>query len=119
MGATAAARRRMRVDKVIDLRRKKREAIISDARGSSSNLKKETYFVRSTEISSSEIKEQRRIRNRESAIRYRERRQQELETLEEKVAALEKETRYLRERLSQYESPAFINSSNHTASIAF
>ncbi len=109
----------MRVDKVIDLRRRKREAIISAARSGGSELKRAAYSVRSTELSSTEIKEQRRIRNRESAIRYRERRQNELEALEQKVAALEKETRYLRERLSQYEPPAFMNSSNHTASIAF
>lgn len=55
-------------------------------------------------LDSQEIKRERRIRNRESAIRYRQRRQSELDECALKIATLQRENELLRERLGKYES---------------
>jgi hypothetical protein len=60
-------------------------------------------------LASQDIKRERRIRNRESAIRYRERRQSELNTCELRISELERETNMLRERLSKYEDLNSLN----------
>jgi hypothetical protein len=57
------------------------------------------------------IREQRKIRNRESALRYRERRQMELDMLYLRIAELERESSALRERLRQYEPVNVIDTS--------
>lgn len=50
-----------------------------------------------------DVKRERRIRNRESAIRYRQRRQMEMDQYAETINELQRERDFLRERLSKYE----------------
>ena len=67
---------------------------------------------------SADIKNNRQIRNRESAIRYRERKASQLQMLQDRTEQLEQEVAYLRARLSAYEVVPDMDCVRHTATAA-
>lgn len=111
---TAADRRKIRVAKVLQQRGSKvcllsctsRSSDNSDTDSSDIGIGGRFVSTRSHEgvvYSSQDIKRERRIRNRESAIRYRQRKQTELELLSQRIQELESENHILKSRIIQYE----------------
>ena len=111
---TAADRRKIRVAKVLQQRGSKvylhsctsRSSDHSDTDSSDAGIGGRFVTSRSHEgvyTTSQDIKRERRIRNRESAIRYRQRKQTELELLSQRIQELESENHILKSRLVQYE----------------
>lgn len=116
VNAQAAERRRLRASKV----HKAHSSLASkigwnahgvsgcsddDASGSGASSRAAGHYVNTSRrrLPKEIVREQRRIRNRESALRYRERKQVELDMLYQRIADLESEASALRERLSIYE----------------
>jgi hypothetical protein len=108
MTITAADRRKIRVAKVIQQRMNKQgsdrstdsETDCSDGGGRFGSCKTKKGMC------SQDIKRERKIRNRESAIRYRQRKQSELDLLNQRILELQTENHYLKSRLGQYEQPS-------------
>jgi len=101
-----AQRRKMRVAKIAERRNVKQLSAIlhSPSRDMAPIIvtrKPNTH--RPANMSSEEIKIQRKIRNRESATDYRNRKRAELEHLTDRIARLEEESAQLKLRLSKYE----------------
>mmetsp|Transcript_108369 Transcript_108369/g.233478 ORF Transcript_108369/g.233478 Transcript_108369/m.233478 type:complete len:123 (+) Transcript_108369:73-441(+) len=102
---SAAERRKIRVAKVIEHRMKK-QLLGSPSKSDSGSVSRRAAAGghRPKGMDAQEIKRERRIRNRESAIRYRQRRQSELDECALKISDLQRENDMLRERLSKYEN---------------
>lgn len=103
---TAAERRKMRVAKVLEHRMKKQLSLsaVKAEEDTVVTRRNTATGTRPKGLDAQEIKRERRIRNRESAIRYRQRRQMELDECTMKITDLQRENELLRERLSKYEN---------------
>lgn len=101
---SAAERRKIRVAKVIEHRMRKQLSSLIKPEESLLTKRTPSSSIRPKGIDAHEIKRERRIRNRESAIRYRQRKQSELDDCTRRISDLQRENEILRERLSKYES---------------
>ena len=93
----------MRVAKVLEHRMKKQMSLQAVKTEDTVTRRNTATSTRPKGLDAQEIKRERRIRNRESAIRYRQRRQMELDECAMKITDLQRENELLRERLSKYE----------------
>ena len=105
MTITAADRRKMRVAKVLQQRMNKNGLDRSTDSETDSSDGGGRYVSGKTRkgMCTQDIKRERRIRNRESAIRYRQRKQSELDLLNQRILELETENHHLKTKVSQYE----------------